>query len=249
MPCMKVALYSRTSTDKQDTGLEAQQRALHDWLKYKGVTDYVEFSDAGVSGTKRSRPGFDRMMVAARAGEINTVLVYSYSRFARNTRHLLESLDEFDKLGIAFVSLRENTDTTTPGGRLVFTIFAGFAQFEREQIVERVNNGLKNARAKGKQLGRRKERDDEELRALHAAGRSFDEIRDATKLPIETVNRVLEFHAVGADLSQLKVETRLPKGVITRILKLWTAGLGAEEIQTRTGASRGAVLRAAKASR
>lgn len=187
----KLAIYSRTSTDHQGKGLEAQQRALHDYLKYKGVSDYLEFSDDGVSGAKKSRPGFDKLMAAVRAGQVETVLVYSFSRFARNTKHLLDSLEEFDKLKVAFVSLSENIDTTTPGGRLVFTIFAALAQFEREQIVERVKNGLRNARAKGKILGRRridnsKIQHARELASTHATAK---QIACATGLSVRTVYR------------------------------------------------------------
>jgi DNA invertase Pin-like site-specific DNA recombinase len=202
---MKVALYSRTSTDKQDTGLEAQQRALHDWLKYKGITDYLEFSDAGVSGKLRSRPGFDRMMAAARAGEIGTILVYSYSRFARNTRHLLESVEEFDKLGIAFVSLRENVDTTTASGRLVFTIFAGLAQYERELIVERVNNGLKNAREKGIRFGR-----------PLGGGRPLGK---GPAKPPRPDQAILELHRAGEKPRAIAAKLGISRGAVLRALK------------------------------
>ena len=166
----RLAIYSRTSTDHQGKGLEAQQRALRDYLTYRKVTDYLEFSDDGVSGTKRSRPGFDKLMAAVRADKVDMVLVYSYSRFARNTMHLLDSLAEFEKRKVAFISLSENIDTTTPGGRLVFTIMAGIAQFEREQIVERVKNGLRNAVAKGKVLGTPKRVPDAEIVEMAAKG-------------------------------------------------------------------------------
>lgn len=174
----KLAVYSRVSTDRQAKGLEAQQRALDDWLKYKQIPadQIVRFADEDQSGAKRSRPGFDQMMQAVRAGEIATVLVYSYSRFGRNALHLIETVDEFGRLGVAFISISENVDTTTPGGRLIFTIFAGLAQFEREQLVERVKTGLKNARAKGRIGGRKKKRNDQDILDLHAAGASVQEI-------------------------------------------------------------------------
>lgn len=105
---------------------------------------------------KASRPEFNRMMEAVRRGEIHTLLVYSFSRFARSTKHLLNSLEEFDKLEVAFVSLTENLDTKSPIGRALFTIISAIAELERDLTRERVMNGLKNARAKGKLLGRPK---------------------------------------------------------------------------------------------
>lgn len=164
----KLAIYSRTSTDKQEKGLESQQRALHDYLTYKKIPpdQVLEFSDDGVSGMKRSRPGFDKMMEAVRGGAVHTVLVYSFSRFARSTKHLIDAVDEFRELGVDFVSLTEQVDTSTAVGKFLFTIFAALAQFERDQTVDRVKNGLKNARAKGKILGRRKDPKRDDARIL-----------------------------------------------------------------------------------
>lgn len=152
----KLAIYSRTSTDKQDKGLQAQERALRDWAKANRHRGYLEFADAGISGTKSSRPELDRMMDAARRGEIHTVLVYSFSRFARSTKHLLLALEEFRKLGVAFISKTEAIDTSTPMGEAMFTIIAAISKLERDLTAERVKNGLRNAVAKGKKLGRPK---------------------------------------------------------------------------------------------
>jgi len=151
-----LATYGRTSTDKQDKGLEAQQRTLREWCKANGHKKYLEFADAGVSGMKSSRPEFDRMMKEVRAGKIHTVLVYSFSRFARSTKHLIDSLEEFNRLGVTFISKTEAIDTSTPIGKAMFTIIAAIAQLERDLTAERVRNGLRNAVAKGKKLGRPK---------------------------------------------------------------------------------------------
>jgi DNA invertase Pin-like site-specific DNA recombinase len=105
---------------------------------------------------KSSRPEFNRMMEQVRAGEIGTVLVYSFSRFARSTKHLIEALEEFNRLGVAFISRTEQIDTSTPIGKAMFTIISAMAQLERDLTAERVKNGLKNAVAKGKTLGRPK---------------------------------------------------------------------------------------------
>lgn len=171
-----LAIYSRTSTDKQDTGLEAQQRTLREWCKANGHTHYLEFSDAGVSGMKSSRPEFNRMMEKVRAGQIKTVLVYSFSRFARSTKHLIDSLEEFNRLGVAFISKTEALDTSSPLGKAMFTIIAALAQLERDLTAERVRNGLRNAVAKGKILGRPKERKDGPILKLHREGLEGKEI-------------------------------------------------------------------------
>jgi DNA invertase Pin-like site-specific DNA recombinase len=124
----KVALYARVSTEKQEKGLEAQQRALEEYCKTRSIDDFVLFSDEAVSGAKSSRPGLNKMMIDVRAGKIRSVVVYSFSRFARSTTHLLDTLEEFRKLEVTFVSLTENIDTNGPMGKLIFTIFAAIAE-------------------------------------------------------------------------------------------------------------------------
>ena len=113
-----------------------------------------EFIDAGVSGSKESRPALNRLLADAKRRKFEAVLVYRYDRFARSLRHLVNALAEFDALGIHFVSLHEGVDTSTPNGRLVFGIFASIAEFERELIRGRVRSGLAAAKARGKRLGR-----------------------------------------------------------------------------------------------
>ncbi len=171
-----VAIYTRTSTDRQDTGLEAQERALLDYCSQRGIQAPLKFSDAGISGSKASRPGLNALLLAAREGQIGIILVYSFSRFARNTRHLLDSLEEFERLGISFVSLTENLDTKSAIGKALFTIISAISQLERELISERVKNGLNNARAKGKVVGRKKTRPSELIQALHTQGMTYREI-------------------------------------------------------------------------
>lgn len=151
---MKVAIYTRTSTDRQSNGLQSQKRALEDYCKARGITDYLVFEDFGVSGTKSSRPELDKLLTEVRAGTVSTVICYSFSRFARSTKFLLETLDEFGKLKVNFVSLSENLDLNTPMGKAMFTIISALASLERDLISERVRLGIVNARAKGKQIGR-----------------------------------------------------------------------------------------------
>ncbi len=185
------AIYCRTSTDKQETGLEAQERSLLNYCSQKGINKFELFKDAGVSGAKESRPELNRLMEKVRNGQISTVIVCSFSRFARSSKHLLEALQEFEKHGVQFVSITENIDTSSPMGRAMFTIISALSQLERELISERVKNGLENARAKGKKIGRRKTRNSALIRQLAQQKISYREISSLTGYSISTIHREL----------------------------------------------------------
>jgi len=176
----KTALYCRVSTDRQITGLEAQRRALETYCQANRVTDYIVFQDENISGAKASRPALDRLMESIRKDEIKAVVVYSFSRFARSTRHLLDALEEFSQRGVAFISLTENVDTSSAIGKALFTIISAISQLERELIGERVKNGLQNAIAKGKRIGRPKTRPVELIRTLAREGHTYRQISKLT---------------------------------------------------------------------
>jgi putative DNA-invertase from lambdoid prophage Rac len=114
----------------------------------------VEYADTGSGKTRTNLPERDRMMVDARRGLIDVVVVWRFDRFARSSRDLVDALESFKAWGVAFVSLHEGIDTSTTAGKLVFTIFAAIAEFERELIRERVAAGMQTARNKGVRLGR-----------------------------------------------------------------------------------------------
>lgn len=177
----RVALYARTSTSTQSTGLEAQVRALNTYCETWGIANPELYSDEGVSGTKSSRPDLDRLMAAIERGEVSSVIVYSFSRFARSVTHLLQALKQFEQHGVAFISISENLDTRTSTGKFVFTILAALAALEREILVERVKNGLTNARAKGKRLGRPQTRNNELITELLQRGFSYRKIARIAK--------------------------------------------------------------------
>jgi len=177
----KVALYARVSTDQQSTGLESQVRILRDYCAKNDIANYELFTDEGISGTKSSRPALDRMIAAVNNGEISSVIVYSFSRFARSTTHLLNALQIFKSKNVAFVSITEKIDTSTPVGLAVFSILAAISQLERDLIAERVKAGLANARAKGKLIGRKKMRDSDLIRKLLKAGMTFRQIAQIAK--------------------------------------------------------------------
>jgi DNA invertase Pin-like site-specific DNA recombinase len=149
----RVALYSRVSTNHgQDP--ELQLRELREYAASRGWTITEEYIDLGVSGAKSSRPGLNRLMTDAHRRRLDRILVWKLDRFGRSLRHLVNAIAELEALGVAFVSLRDNLDLSTPSGRLMFQIIGAMAEFERALIQERVRAGLRNARAKGKRLGR-----------------------------------------------------------------------------------------------
>src|SRR5450759_3725591 len=149
----RVALYARVSTSNGQQDPERQLRELREYAKRRDLSIVGEYVDR-LSGSKESRPALNRLMADASARKFDAVLVWKMDRFARSLKHLVNALAEFEALGIAFVSLRDNLDLTTPSGRLMFQIIGAMAEFERALIQERVRAGSRNAIAKGKRLGR-----------------------------------------------------------------------------------------------
>jgi DNA invertase Pin-like site-specific DNA recombinase len=150
---MRVAAYARVSTNNHHQDPEVQLRDIRAFCQYKGWDITATYIDRGVSGAKASRPELNRMMDDARAKAFDVVVVWKFDRFARSASHMLKALEEFKAHDIAFVSTTENIDTSTPMGKMVFTVVAAVAEMERAVTVERIHAGLRNARAKGKKLG------------------------------------------------------------------------------------------------
>jgi DNA invertase Pin-like site-specific DNA recombinase len=150
---MNVAIYARVSTlNGQDP--EMQLREIREYCKRRNWTVSAEYVDAGISGAKEKRPELDKLLADAHLRRFDAVVVWRFDRFARSVSHLLRALETFRSLGIEFVSLSEQVDTSTPAGKLVFTVLGAVAELERSLITERVRAGLRNARAKGRRLGR-----------------------------------------------------------------------------------------------
>ena len=140
---MKIG-YVRVSTEEQN---EARQVKMMQELEVDKI-----FIDKQ-TGKNTERPAFKEMMDFIRIGDV--VIVESYSRLARNTKDLLNIVDELDSKGVRFISLKENVDTTTPQGKLIFSIFASLAEFERAQLLQRQAEGIAIAKADGKYKGRK----------------------------------------------------------------------------------------------
>jgi len=132
-------------------------------------------------------------MADAGQRKFDAVLVWKLDRFGRSLRHLVNALAELEALGLTFISLRDNLDLSTPSGRLMFQIIGAMAEFERSLIQERVKAGLRNARAKGKKLGRpRADVDESKVEALRASGASWRAVAEKLGLEVGTVHRIAQ---------------------------------------------------------
>jgi DNA invertase Pin-like site-specific DNA recombinase len=149
---MRIAIYARVSTLDQQP--ENQLLELRRYAEARGWRVVAEHIDHGVSGAKERRPALDALRVQAKRRQIDGVLCWRLDRLGRNLRHLILLLDELQALGVAFVSLAEGIDATTPAGKLQLHILGAIAEFERGRIQERVMAGLARARARGQRLGR-----------------------------------------------------------------------------------------------
>jgi DNA invertase Pin-like site-specific DNA recombinase len=148
-----VAVYTRVSTaDRQDT--KVQESELRAFAEKRGWTIYRVYSDRGESGAKEKRPALDELWRDCKQGRIDIVCVWSLDRLARSVKQLVESLETFRRLKIDFVSFKQDFDTTSPAGRLLFHVVAAVAEFERDLIKERVLAGMAQARRDGKHCGR-----------------------------------------------------------------------------------------------
>ena len=150
----RAVLYSRVSTLHHGQDPEVQSREIREYCQRRGWPLVGEYVDAGIPGAKDRRPQLDRLIADAHKRKFEVVVVWKFDRFARSVSHLLRALETFRALGIEFVSLSEQVDTSTPTGKMVFTVLGAVAELERSLIAERVRAGLRNARAKGKRLGR-----------------------------------------------------------------------------------------------
>lgn len=192
---MTTAAYLRVSTAQQSVDL--QRHGIERFADHAGLEIVRWYQDEAVSGQQRSRPALDQLMEAARRREIECVIVWKFDRFARSASHLIQALDEFNHLGIRFISVQDQIDTSSPIGKAMFTIVAAFAELEASFMSERIQAGMEAARAEGKHIG-----------------------RPPTPEPIIEEIRTL---ARETDLSIRKIKARLSedvsRGVVGRVVK------------------------------
>ena len=185
---MKAAIYARVSTANHGQDVSMQTRELREYCERRGFEIAGEYTDVGVSGSKDSRPELNRLMADAKQRRFDAVCVWKLDRFGRSLRHLVNALADLESLGVSFVSIKDNLDLSTPSGRLMFQIIGAMAEFERSLIQERVKAGLRNARAKGKTLGRpRVVVDTAQIARLRASGTSWPSIARELGVSVGTV--------------------------------------------------------------
>ncbi len=188
----RVALYARVSTKNHGQDPETQLLALREYARARGFEIFSEFVDVGISRSKDSRPALNRLMDDAGKRKFDAVLVARFDRFARSTRHLVLALEEFNALGVDFISLNENIDTSTPMGKMVFVVIAAVAELERAIIRERVIMGLQRAKAQGKPIGRPPtEVDEQKIHSLRSEGLSLRAIGQRVGVSRTKVQKVL----------------------------------------------------------
>ena len=191
MTALRTALYARVSTHDKGQDPEMQLRELREYCQRRGWQIAGEYVDT-CTGSKDRRPALDRLMADAKRRKIDVVLVWKLDRFGRSLRHLLNSLAEFDALGISFASYTNAIDTTTPAGKLMFSMLGAFAEFERDLIRERVRAGIAHRRAKGLRVGRKPiSIDPARLQALRAQGQTIREIASTLQCSRSFVHKTL----------------------------------------------------------
>jgi DNA invertase Pin-like site-specific DNA recombinase len=187
---MRCAIYARVSTIGNGQSPEMQLLELREHCERRGWSISGEYVDIGISGAKEKRPELDRLLADAHRRRCDVIVVWKFDRFARSVSHLIRALETFQSLGIEFVSLTEGVDTSTPAGKMIFIVLGAVAELERSLIAERVKAGLRNARAKGKKLGRpRRVLDAPRIAALRAQGVGWRAIAKELGVGVGTLYR------------------------------------------------------------
>ena len=148
----RAAVYLRVSTDRQDCANQLPD--IDRYLAARGWPLTKRYTDTGISGSTERRPALDDLVKDARRRKFDVLVVWRLDRLGRNLRHLVTLIDELTTLGIAFVTLAEGIDATTPAGKLQLHILAAIAEFERARVGERVRASHIRARAAGRHIGR-----------------------------------------------------------------------------------------------
>lgn len=189
---IRAAIYARVST--QDQNCEMQTRELNEYAARRGFQVCGEYVDTGWSGKLASRPELNRLMADARQRRFDAVIVWKLDRWGRSLVHSVQSIQELASIGIRFIAITQNIDTdeSNPMSRFMLQIFAAFSELEREMIRERVTAGVRNAKRKGVQLGRRRVVFDRSKAIdMHLAGTSIREIAAALGVGVGTIHRAV----------------------------------------------------------
>jgi len=187
----RVIIYARVSTKEQNVDMQITDlRQYAEARKLKVVREYIDYA----SGAKTDRTNYKKLFDDARKRRTDIILVWKFDRFARSTRELINALEEFNNLGVDFISYKENIDTSTPADKILFTMISAFAEFERAIIRERVIAGMDKAKSRGVRIGR-------------------------PKIPPFTVQKVLEMKELGAGYKEITKKLKISKSTYYDILK------------------------------
>jgi DNA invertase Pin-like site-specific DNA recombinase len=190
----RIALYARVSTDKQTCENQLQElRAIAERMNY---TIVAEFVDNGISGmkTRQDRPALDQLMKSATQRKFDMVMCWSIDRLGRSLQNLVEILNELQAMKIDLLFLQQGMDTSTPSGRMIFSVFGAIGEFERNLIRERVIAGQKRAVANGVKMGRPSKMNDgmrSAIKLLREKGMGIKQIARELKVGIGTVYSVI----------------------------------------------------------
>lgn len=190
----RIALYARVSTDKQTCENQLQElRAIAERMNY---TIVAEFIDNGISGmkTRQDRPALDQLMKSATQRKFDMVMCWSIDRLGRSLQNLVEILNELQAIKIDLFFLQQGMDTSTPSGRMIFSVFGAIGEFERNLIRERVIAGQKRAVANGVKIGRPSKMNEglrSAIQLLREKGMGIKQIARELKVGIGTVYSVI----------------------------------------------------------
>lgn len=192
---MRIAIYSRVSTAQQTT--ENQRLELERVAAARGWNIVQTFNDEGISGSKGrdERPGLDALLKAASRRQFDLIAVWSIDRLGRSLQHLVTTVNDLQAVGVALYIHQQQLDTTTPSGKLCFSMFGAFAEFERNLIRERVKVGIERAKKNGVKLGRPTNLNDSvkaAIVALRAKDHSIRHIAAQLRVGTGTVYKVLQ---------------------------------------------------------
>ena len=190
MSIKKIAIYARVSTEEQNTDLQLQE--LTEYTNYHKLIVTGEYVDV-MSGARDDRPALTNLLSDAEKGLFDAIIVWKIDRLGRSAIHLLNILTKLQEMNIAFISKRESIDTSTPFGKMVFTMLAAIAEFERSIISERVKAGLQARKNNGFKLGPNyKSLDTTTIKELHNNGLSLREIARSLQVSHVTIRNKLK---------------------------------------------------------
>jgi len=225
---LKVAIYARVSTTDQD--VEPQLESLRKYAKERGWQIYKEYVDRGISGSKEKRPALNMLLDDAKKRKFEIVLVYKFDRFSRSLMHLMTNLQFFNVMGIDFISIMDNLDTTTPMGKGMYGVVAAFAEFERIMISEATKQRLQALKEKGIELGRPCIKvDTEEIHRLRGLGWGWRRISTEVGCSYQTVRRRALQIPLQMSERENRLKTPLAKNDVSVTEQLQTSEIGGEE--------------------